>query len=111
MINYFLIVGSNITVLANGGLIAPSGTHMVALAAKYFKVPVVVCCGLYKLTPHYPVDPESFNSNHEPSQVIKFEDGTFTVFILLLYQGTKYISLWCLFRSLLGERKCSQSCI
>jgi translation initiation factor eIF-2B subunit beta len=42
-------------VLANGGLIAPkSGSHMVALAARLYSVPVLCCTGMFKLTPQYP---------------------------------------------------------
>ncbi|KAL0485427.1 translation initiation factor eIF-2B subunit bet [Acrasis kona] len=64
-----VIVGTH-SVMANGGLIAPSGTHLVALAAKKKSVPFVVCCGLYKLTPMYPLDQDSFNDLCNPSEVI-----------------------------------------
>ena len=41
-------------VLANGGLIAPSGSHLVALAAKHNSVPVVTITGIFKLCPMFP---------------------------------------------------------
>lgn len=41
-------------VLANGGLIAPSGCHMIALAAAHNSVPLVCLTGMYKLCPTYP---------------------------------------------------------
>jgi len=41
-------------VLANGGLIAPSGTHMVALSAQQNSVPLVVLTAMFKLCPTYP---------------------------------------------------------
>ena len=42
-------------VLANGGLVAPTGANLVALAAYYQRVPVVCVTGLlYKLCPLYP---------------------------------------------------------
>ncbi len=41
-------------VLANGGLIAPSGSHMVALAAAHNSVPLVCLTGMFKLCPMYP---------------------------------------------------------
>jgi len=41
-------------VLANGGLIAPSGSHMVALAAAQNSVPVVSITGMFKLCPLFP---------------------------------------------------------
>lgn len=39
---------------ANGGLIAPSGMHMVALAASQNSVPLVVLTGMFKLCPIFP---------------------------------------------------------
>lgn len=45
-------------VLANGGVIAPAGVHMVALAAKRHSVPFVVLVGLHKLSPLFPHDPD-----------------------------------------------------
>ena len=40
--------------MANGGLIATAGSHLLALAAQHASVPLVACAGLYKLTPLYP---------------------------------------------------------
>jgi hypothetical protein len=45
-----VLVGAH-AVLANGGVIAPSGVHMVALAAKRHSIPLVVLVGLHKLSP------------------------------------------------------------
>eukprot|EP00529_Nitzschia_sp_RCC80_P018605 CAMPEP_0113471112 /NCGR_PEP_ID=MMETSP0014_2-20120614/16808_1 /TAXON_ID=2857 /ORGANISM="Nitzschia sp." /LENGTH=501 /DNA_ID=CAMNT_0000363733 /DNA_START=43 /DNA_END=1548 /DNA_ORIENTATION=- /assembly_acc=CAM_ASM_000159 len=42
------------SVLANGGLVAPSGSNLVVLAAKANAVPVVVLTGIFKLTPLFP---------------------------------------------------------
>jgi len=67
-----VIVGTH-AVLANGGLIAPSGTHMLALAAKYHSVPFLVCTGLYKLSPVY-YSQDSFIELKNPSEVIDLED-------------------------------------
>ncbi len=52
-----VIVGAH-AVLANGGVIAPCGIHMVALAAKQFSIPFVVLVGLHKLSPLFPHQPE-----------------------------------------------------
>jgi translation initiation factor eIF-2B subunit beta len=41
-------------VLANGGLVAPSGCNLVALAAAQNSVPVVCLTGMFKLTPLFP---------------------------------------------------------
>ena len=43
--------------LANGGVMAQAGSHMVALAAKHYSVPFVVLAGLHKLSPLFPHDP------------------------------------------------------
>ena len=48
-------------VMANGGLIAPSGGHMLALAAQEHSVPVVCITGLFKLCPLYPHNLDAFN--------------------------------------------------
>jgi translation initiation factor eIF-2B subunit beta len=47
------------SMMANGGIKAPAGSHSVALAAKHFAVPVIVCCPMYKLTPSYLVSHDS----------------------------------------------------
>eukprot|EP01114_Cavostelium_apophysatum_P021428 TRINITY_DN7469_c0_g1_i1.p1 TRINITY_DN7469_c0_g1~~TRINITY_DN7469_c0_g1_i1.p1 ORF type:complete len:361 (-),score=62.78 TRINITY_DN7469_c0_g1_i1:18-1100(-) len=69
-----VIVGTH-AVMANGGLIATSGTHMVALAAKHYNVPFVVCTGLYKLSPLYPFDQDTFNDLKSPSAIMQFEEA------------------------------------
>ncbi|KAG0367478.1 hypothetical protein BC939DRAFT_454901 [Gamsiella multidivaricata] len=69
-----VILGTH-AVLANGGLVAISGTHMMAAAAKHHSIPVVVCTGLYKLSPLYPYDEDSFNVLFNPDSVLGFEDG------------------------------------
>ena len=43
-------MNSLLTVLANGGLVAESGSQLLAQAAQYHSVPVMVCVGLYKVT-------------------------------------------------------------
>jgi len=69
-----VIVGTH-AVMANGGLIAPVGTHMVAAAAKYHSVPFVVCTGLYKLTPLYPCEQEAFNDIGSPSEILNYDEA------------------------------------
>ena len=60
-----MLVGAH-AVLANGGVIAPAGTHLVALAAHRHSVPFVVLVGLHKLSPLFPHDPEvTFNGRWE----------------------------------------------
>ena len=48
--------------LANGGVMAAVGTHMVAQAARHHRIPIVVVAGLHKLSPLFPHDPSiTFN--------------------------------------------------
>jgi hypothetical protein len=63
-----------LSVVANGGLISLTGTHMLAQAAKKHSVPLVVCTGLYKLCPLYPHDQDTFNELMSPNEILKFED-------------------------------------
>lgn len=69
-----VIVGTH-AVMANGGLISVSGSHMLAQAAKHFNVPFVVCTGLYKLSPLYAHDQDSFNELKSPAQVLPYPDA------------------------------------
>ena len=60
-------------VLANGGLVAPSGSNMVALAAKHNSVPVVTVAGLFKLCPMYPHEgQDTLNDLISPSAVVDY---------------------------------------
>jgi len=68
-----VIIGTH-AVLANGGLIARSGTHLVASAAKYHATPVVVVTGLFKLAPVYAFDQDTFNALASPASTLPFED-------------------------------------
>ena len=69
-----VIVGAH-AVMANGGLIATAGSHMVALAAQQHAVPLVVCAGLYKLTPMFPSGAEQFNVLRSPMPMLPYEEG------------------------------------
>lgn len=67
-----VIVGAH-AVMANGGVIAPIGLHMVALAARRHAVPFVVLAGLHKLCPLYPHNPYVLvNEMKSPSQILDF---------------------------------------
>eukprot|EP01126_Amoeba_proteus_P063032 TRINITY_DN8644_c0_g2_i1.p1 TRINITY_DN8644_c0_g2~~TRINITY_DN8644_c0_g2_i1.p1 ORF type:complete len:216 (-),score=43.85 TRINITY_DN8644_c0_g2_i1:147-794(-) len=68
-----VIIGTH-AVMANGGLLAQAGTHLVAQAAKYHKVPVIVCCGLYKLCPKFPSNLDHLQELRSPSEILKFEE-------------------------------------
>lgn len=47
-----VIIGTH-SMMANGGIKAAASSHSIALAAKHFSVPLIVCCPMYKLTPEY----------------------------------------------------------
>ncbi|KAH6759807.1 NagB/RpiA/CoA transferase-like superfamily protein [Perilla frutescens var. hirtella] len=67
-----VIVGAH-AVMANGGVIAPVGLNMVALAAKRHAVPFVVLAGVHKLCPLYPHNPEVLlNELKSPSELLDF---------------------------------------
>lgn len=53
------VIMSTHSMMANGGIKAPAGSHSIALAAKHHAVPVIVCCPMYKLTPGYLVSHDS----------------------------------------------------
>uniref|UniRef100_A0A7S2J3J9 Translation initiation factor eIF2B subunit beta n=1 Tax=Haptolina brevifila TaxID=156173 RepID=A0A7S2J3J9_9EUKA len=69
-----VIVGAH-AVMANGGLIATAGCHLLALAAQHASVPLVACAGLYKLTPLFPSGTESFNMLLSPQPMIRYDEG------------------------------------
>jgi len=62
-------------VLANGGLIAPSGMHMVALAASQNSVPLVVLTGMFKLCPLFPHEgQDTLQDLVSPASVVDYAD-------------------------------------
>ncbi|XP_066152630.1 translation initiation factor eIF2B subunit beta [Euwallacea fornicatus] len=71
-----VILGTH-TVLANGGLRAASGIHVVALAAKHYSIPVMVLSHMYKFTPVYlgSNDHEAFNATASPASLIPYSSG------------------------------------
>ncbi|KAI9203971.1 uncharacterized protein BJ171DRAFT_507215 [Polychytrium aggregatum] len=62
-------------VTANGGLVTVGGSLIMASAAKHHSTPVVVCAGLYKLSPLYPYDTDIFNLCVSPDPVYNFQEG------------------------------------
>ncbi|KAF7151134.1 hypothetical protein RHSIM_Rhsim02G0042300 [Rhododendron simsii] len=67
-----VIVGVH-AVMANGGIIAPVGLRMLALAARTHAIPFVVVAGMHKLCPSYPHNPEVLlNDMRCPSELIEF---------------------------------------
>ncbi|OIT34146.1 PREDICTED: translation initiation factor eIF-2B subunit beta-like [Nicotiana attenuata] len=67
-----VIVGVH-AIMANGGVIAPVGMNMVALAAQKHAVPFVVVAGIHKLCPSYPHNPEvCLNDMRSPAELLEF---------------------------------------
>eukprot|EP00891_Asterochloris_glomerata_P003620 jgi/Astpho2/3620/Aster-06912 len=65
-----VLIGAHI-MLANGGVMAAVGTHMVAQAARHHRIPIVVVAGLHKLSPLFPHDPSiTFNDFGDASDII-----------------------------------------
>lgn len=69
-----VIIGCH-AVTANGGLIAPSGCQLIATAAKHHSTPVCVVAGLYKLSPIYPENHDTFNTLGNPDAILSFTNG------------------------------------
>mmetsp|Transcript_63 Transcript_63/g.213 ORF Transcript_63/g.213 Transcript_63/m.213 type:complete len:414 (+) Transcript_63:172-1413(+) len=66
-----VIIGTR-AVMANGGLIAEAGMHMVALAAREHAVPVMCVTGLYKLCPLFPYNRDSFIDLKSPGPTLPY---------------------------------------
>ncbi|XP_041359982.1 translation initiation factor eIF-2B subunit beta-like isoform X2 [Gigantopelta aegis] len=71
-----VIIGTH-TVMANGGLKSINGSHAIALAAKHYSVPLIVCAAMYKLSPQFlfSYDQDAFNKFVSPHDVMKFSAG------------------------------------
>ncbi|XP_032800621.1 translation initiation factor eIF2B subunit beta [Petromyzon marinus] len=69
-----VILGTH-TVLANGGLKAVNGAQTLALAAKHYSTPVIVCAHMYKLSPQFPNEHDAFHKFVSPQEVLPFSEG------------------------------------
>jgi len=74
-----VIIGTH-TVMADGGLMALSGAHALALAAKHHSVPVVVCAAIFQLCPKYICSYDHDDSNHmlNPASIVDYADTDVT---------------------------------
>ena len=63
-----VIIGTR-ALMANGGLLTEAGIYGVCLAAQAHCVPVLVTCGLFKLSPVYPFDQDTFNEYLSPNTI------------------------------------------
>lgn len=69
-----VIIGTK-TILANGALRAVTGTHTLALAAKHHSTPLIVCAPMFKLSPQFPNEEDSFHKFVAPEEVLPFTEG------------------------------------
>ncbi|CAF2159639.1 unnamed protein product [Rotaria magnacalcarata] len=69
-----ILIGTR-SLLANGGLTAKSGTYNLALAAKHYNVPLLVCAPTYKFSPTYlpSFDPVMCNTFPSPENILPYE--------------------------------------
>lgn len=65
------------SVMANGGILGPSGVHTLCLAAKHYSIPVVVVVGVYKISPLFAFDQDTFNEHRDPQQVLPFHEARY----------------------------------
>ncbi|XP_064820345.1 translation initiation factor eIF2B subunit beta-like [Oncorhynchus masou masou] len=71
-----VIIGTQ-TVLANGGLRAVNGTHTVALAARHHSTPLIVCAPMFKLSPQFPNEEDTFHKFVSPHEVLPSQKERF----------------------------------
>lgn len=57
---------------------------MICQCAKAHRTPVVVCTGIYKLSPMYPFDTESLVEVGDTGKVLNFEDGRLCLYLHML---------------------------
>ena len=61
-------------ILSNGAFLAPSGSKLVAQAARAHHVPVILLSGTYQLSPVYPHRPEDLVEYGDAGRVIPYAD-------------------------------------
>ena len=66
-----VVIGCH-AVLANGGVLVPSGGSNLVMAASQFKVPVIVVTGMYKLYPQFCSDQSTINDMDSPNRVMPY---------------------------------------
>lgn len=72
---HLCVVGGARAVMANGGALAPTGAHAMALAARACRVPAVILAPMVKLCPMYPHNPRTMlNDMRSPSEVLDLSE-------------------------------------
>lgn len=59
------------SLMADGGVLAYSGIYALAMVAKEHSVPVLVVTPMYKITPKYTFNQDTFNTFMEPETIFK----------------------------------------
>jgi translation initiation factor eIF-2B subunit beta len=62
-------------VLANGGIVGSCGFNVIASAARYHAVPVIVCAPTHSISQSYPFDTDVFDLCGSPDAIYNFEDA------------------------------------
>jgi len=87
-----VIIGTH-TVMADGSLKAANGSQAIALAAKHHSVPLIVCVGLYQLSPTFVCSQDHDNLNKFLSpETLQFKDGELLPKINMYNPQFDYIS-------------------
>ena len=68
------VIISATAVLSNGSIVAAAGTKAVLMAARFYRVPVIVLAETYKLSPLFPYDPFDFIDYGDIQQVVPYQD-------------------------------------
>ena len=66
-----VIIGCH-AVLANGGVLVPSGGSNIVRVAAQFKVPVIILSGMYKMVPLFCSDQSTINDFYSPATVMPY---------------------------------------
>jgi translation initiation factor eIF-2B subunit beta len=55
--------------MKNGGMLGRAGSLLLVTAAKTYSVPVIIVASIFKLTPHFPFEQNTFNEILNPKEV------------------------------------------
>ena len=80
--------------LANGYVMSRVGTSLIALVAKTFNVPVLVCCETYKFSDRVQTDSFVFNELGKHGQELIGK----MLFVVCVLPVQVILQIWCLFQ-------------
>eukprot|EP00126_Sphaerothecum_destruens_P009809 Sdes_comp20592_c0_seq1m15572 len=87
-----VMIGTH-AVMADGGLMAMSGSRSLALCAYHRSVPVIVLAQIFKLCPEYicSYDQDNFQNLENPQHVFSFEDADIVGRVQVSNPGFDYV--------------------